>query len=94
MRYATSAWLKTDRRRHNLRIVSGKIERPRLASCADASRTMIVLLMQHKPLKPMMFGADRVRNVRADKECRLRTTDTCPIEDVGRDAYRSCLETF
>ena len=56
LRYATSAWLKTDRRRHNLRIVSGKIECPRPASCADASRTMIVLLMQHKPLKPMMFG--------------------------------------
>jgi hypothetical protein len=67
---------------------------PRLASCAGASSTTIALLTQHKPLKPMMFGADRVRNVRADKECRLRTTDTCPIEDVGRDAYRSCLETF
>jgi hypothetical protein len=39
--------------------VSGKIECPRLASCADASRTTIVLLTQHKPLKPMMFGADR-----------------------------------
>jgi hypothetical protein len=62
--------------------VSGKIECPRLTSCADASRTTIVLLTQHKPLKPMMFGADRVRNVRADNECRLRMTDACPIEDV------------
>src|SRR5260370_8103858 len=29
LRDATSAWLKTDRRGHNLRIVSGKIKCPR-----------------------------------------------------------------
>jgi hypothetical protein len=35
-----------------------------------------------------------VRNVPAEKKCRLGMTDACPIDDVRRDAYRSCLETF